>query len=495
VALARRRPTTVAIVLAGGRGERFWPRSRADLPKPFLPLLGERSLLQEAYARACMVADGGAVFVVTARAFAPRVRRHLPDLGPDRLVVEPVGRDTAPALALAMAMVRKRVGEAVAVALPADHWVDDAGAFAAACRRAAAVAARTGGPVLLGVRPTRPETAYGYILPARAAGRAGWAPVAAFREKPPAAEALRLMRAGALWNAGVFAWRPEAYLDAVRRRLPAVARAAEALAADGGGRGASARAFAALKPVSVDHGLLEGAEGTCVVPGRFAWDDVGGWGALARLGEADAQANVVRGRALALECENVMLDSGAGRLVVAFGLRDAVVVDSADVVLVLARERAGDLKQVTAALRERGLGTYLARAGAAHTPAGARVVPKPWGREVWWAQTDRYLAKLLEVEPGQALSLQYHREKRETMLVLSGGGSLTLADGAPVPVGPGSRVDVPPGTVHRLEAGADGLTVVEVSTPETDDVVRLEDRYRRRSGDERAPQKGTRRSS
>lgn len=476
---ADEQPSIVAVILAGGRGERFWPRSRGDLPKQFLAIVGDRTLLQQTHARAEAVAGADGVYVVTSAPLASRVRQQLPALPASHILIEPEGRDTGPALAFATAAVAARVPGAVLVALPADHLVVDDGAFAEACRTAARVAATNDRLVLLGVRPTRPETAYGYILPARAPGRTGVAPVARFHEKPSLAQALRLLGEGkALWNAGVFIWRPEVFLAAVERSMPEVRQAAEALAARPESP-AARRAYAALRSISVDYGVLESADNVSVVPARFLWDDVGNWAAVGRLAPADPDENVVRGLGLAVESRRVTVESSADRLVVAFGLEDVVIVDSGDAVLVTTHERAADMKRVTEALRVHGYQDYLDHSGGqVPVAAGARVVDKPWGREVWWAETDQYLAKVLEIEAGQAISLQYHERKAESMLFLHGRGVVTVAE-RKVEVFAGLRVDIAAGVVHRVEAGPERLVLLEVSTPHPDDVVRLEDRYAR----------------
>lgn len=467
------------VILAGGRGERFWPRSRSDLPKQFLPILGDATLLQQTYARALGICGPDTVYVVTAAPLVGRVRQQLPDLPAAHALAEPAGRDTASALAFAMGVVTRDHPGAVAVCLPADHLVVDDDAFRAAVEAAVAHALAADDLVLIGVRPTRPETAYGYILPARPPEAGRCVPVARFQEKPSRDEALRLIGEGdALWNSGLFVWQPEIFLRAVATALPAVSEAAAALAADMDDPAAQER-YAALAPLSVDYGVIEGAANVSVVAGRFLWDDVGNWGAVGRLGTPDESENVVRGRGLAVDSRRVTVDSTANRLVVAFGLEGVLIVDSGDAVLVAAADRAGDMKRVTQALRDHGLDRYLERTeDRLPLPENARVVPKPWGREVWWAETEAYLGKVIEVDPGQALSMQVHRQKHETMLVLRGTGTLTLDD-RNLALQAGVCVDVPAGTVHRLCAGEEALVVVEVSTAHPDDVVRLDDRYRR----------------
>lgn len=465
------------VILAGGKGERFWPRSRTALPKQFLAILGPLTLLQQTYERAKLVTQPDRIFVQTADAYVEIVRRQLPTILESRIVREPVGKDTGPALALSAATIAQMDPDSVMVAVPADHLIGDDEAFAKAISRASSHALETTDLVLLGVRPSRPESAYGYIVPEGAHGDSP-RPVRRFREKPGPEEALSLMTTeGALWNAGVFVFRVRAFLDRVQGLMPETYEVVTAMAAFPEDVKAELR-FATLQAISVDYAVLEHTDGVFVVPADFLWDDVGNWGAVRRLSEVDSEENVLRGSAIAVDSRNTILDSTAGRLVVAFGVRDLMVVDSGDAVLVAPTGRAVDLKIVTETLRARGLGRYLdIPSGPLPAPKGSQVVDKPWGREIWWAKTDDYLAKILVVEAGQAFSLQYHEVKAESMFFLQGRGVLTLGDHY-LAIEPGLTVDIPPNTIHRVEAEAT-VVLLEVSTAFPGDVVRLDDRYHR----------------
>lgn len=542
-----------AVILAGGKGERFWPRSRGQRPKQFLRICGEGTLLQQAYRRACRLVGAASVWVVTGVEFRSLVAEQLPDLPAGRILLEPLGRDTAPAIGYAALLLERADPGSTMAVMPADHAVFQEDLFCDTLREAVRAADDGRYLVTVGIRPTRPETGYGYIEVGDPCAADG--PVRAvrrFTEKPDMETALRFLSSGEyLWNSGIFVWRAAAVLEAMTRHAPELRAGLAAVAglldeagagtqcatAGGAPAGEAARpaagdapepgdsrwrrlaeVFGRLPSISIDYAVLEKADNVAVVPGLFGWDDLGSWSAMSRIGQADEAGNVVSGRALLVESRDCIVDGG-DRLVVTFGVERLVIVDGGDVVFVGDVNRMDRLKQVLAEMRVHGLEDFLARqaipagaAGLAGTdePAGAAVagrsagagysgsgpgapalpefaalaesaaletVPKPWGREIWWARTDRYVAKLIQVRAGHAMSLQFHRRKRETMLFVSGTGRMLLGD-RELAVSPGLVVSVEPGCVHRVEAGTD-LLLFEVSTPEVDDVVRLEDRYGR----------------
>src|SRR5438093_7767732 len=332
-----------AVVMAGGAGTRFWPRSRVHTPKQLLALRGGRSLLQETVARVSPPVRRDHVLVVTARAQARAVARQLARRGRGALLVEPEGRNTAAAIALAALHVARRAPEAVLAVLPADHVIDDLPAFRRDLALALEVAEQSGALVTIGVPPTYVETGYGYIrmvapLPGTR-GRGAWA--AEFIEKPERARAQALIAGGdVLWNSGIFAWRASAVLAALRVHLPEVVGPLERA-------GTSARALAAayrrLPAVSIDRGVLERAERVATVRARFGWSDVGSWAAVAALWSGGNGDNAVRGRALSIDSRGCLIDSPL-RLVAVLGVEDLVVVDTPDAVLVSHNDSAHDAR-------------------------------------------------------------------------------------------------------------------------------------------------------
>jgi len=346
--------------MAGGAGTRFWPRSRARVPKQLLSIVGARTMLAETVARLRPPFARRDVLIVTVRAHARAVRSALPGLGRDAVLVEPVGRNTAAAIALAALHVARRHPRATMLVLPADHAIGDVRTFRADVRAGLVLAERTGALVTFGVPPTRPETGYGYIRPGRAVSgagrRAAW--VERFIEKPDRARAEALLRGGGvLWNAGIFAWRVDAILAALHRHAPAVVEPLAA-AAGRGGR-ALARAYRRLPAVSIDTGVLERAADVAVVRTRFPWSDVGSWAAVEPFWRTAGNGrNAVRGRALPIDSRGCVVDS-ADRLVALVGVEDLVVVDAPDAVLVCRKDRAQDVRMVVDELRRRRLVRYL----------------------------------------------------------------------------------------------------------------------------------------
>ncbi len=327
--------TVVAVVLAGGTGTRLYPASRPDRPKQLLGLGGEESLLARTVDRAGFADQR---YVLTRPSLVDAVREHAPGAA---VLAEPEPRDTGPALVYAAHRVREQVGDCTLVCLPSDHHVT--GDFAPTAERAAAVAADTGRLVTVGVEPSRPATGYGYIEPG--ADRGDYREVARFVEKPGRERAERYVRNGWLWNAGIFAWTPEALLGAAQDSpLAPLVGALEA--------GEPAAGFAAVEPVSVDTAVLEGAEDSVVVPAAFGWDDLGSWDAVARVLGADADGNAHLGETLAVDAADCVLAAGEESHVSAVGVEGLAVASYDGRTLVVPRERAERVREVVRELGE-----------------------------------------------------------------------------------------------------------------------------------------------
>jgi mannose-1-phosphate guanylyltransferase/mannose-6-phosphate isomerase len=354
-ALARRR--IHAVVLAGGAGERFWPLSRARRPKPLLALGDRRALLAQTVARARRFA--GTVWVVCGAEHVQDVIR-VTRLPRRRVLVEPRRRNTALAIGFAAARIAAETPDVVLVVLPADHRIPDATAFARAAGRAAAAAVRSGSLVTLGIRATRPETAYGWIECGPSAGPdlVGLHRVRRFVEKPSEVRARRFMRHGGyLWNAGIFAWEARTILEEIERCAPRVHRALGPVRRQPRGRGAPAaarRAFARAPSVSIDHAVLERSRRVLVLPVAFRWSDVGTWASLAdALGVGPGRNRTLAGELVACDAD-ANLVRGHDRLVALVGVRGLAVIDSGDALLVARLDRSGDVRRVVRRLRARG---------------------------------------------------------------------------------------------------------------------------------------------
>lgn len=353
--------TRYAVIMAGGSGTRFWPASRRAYPKQFLPLgRGGESLLQASARRAASVVGAAHVRVVAAARHADLLREQLAFLPPDALMLEPVGRNTAPCIGWAAAHVRRLDPQGVVATLPADAFIGDEVAYGAVLDRALGIA-QGGAIVTLGVKPTRPETGYGYIERAEAVGDGSYR-VRAFVEKPDAERARRFVADGHLWNSGVFVFRVDAILDEIAARLPALHefllrwhQAADA------GTDASLieRDYHTLPSISIDHGVMEHARNVVVVPGEFGWDDIGSWSAAWTLADKDALGNALASDAMLIDAENCYVQASGKKLVVLLGTRDLVVVDTPDALLVVPRERAQEVRRVIERLEREGGDKYL----------------------------------------------------------------------------------------------------------------------------------------
>ena len=340
--------TVVAVVLAGGTGTRLYPASSPETPKQFRAVgPGEGSLLSRAVRRAERFADD--VVVLTREAYADRIPEHAPDA---EVLIEPAPKDTGPALTYAAHELRERYADPVLVCLPSDAHVGDDGAFAEDVGRAIDLARTHEGLVTLGVEPTYAATGYGYLKPGKPVGAGrngaedGGYEVERFVEKPDAGAAARYREHGYLWNAGTFVWTPDAFLSAARDS--ALAPLLEALEAG------EPEPFDAVGAVSVDHGLLEDAEGVYVVPTAVEWDDLGTWDALERVLPADEDGNVVDGNALALDAEDCVIATDADSHVSVVGVSDLVVAVHDDRVLVVPKAAAERVREVFAELESRG---------------------------------------------------------------------------------------------------------------------------------------------
>ncbi len=350
-----------AVILAGGKGERFWPQSRRDRPKQLLPLLSERTLLSDTLDRLVGLVEQPRMTVVTAASLVEPVRATLADAPQVGVYGEPVARNTAAACVYGAVRAHRLDPDAVCIVLPSDHLVRPLRVFHDDLRRAVR-RAEAGDLVTFGIPPARPETGYGYIEAGAAfEDDAAAFHVAAFHEKPDAVRAAEYVARGTMWwNSGMFVWRADVLLAAVAASLPELAACATRLAADWQGEdgGAAATTFYETAPsISIDYGVLERARNIATVRAAFEWDDVGEWGALPRLRERDAAGNVTRGDVIALDVRDSVLLSDDGLLAV-LGVQDVAVVRTRDVTLIAPLERAQEVRALLAEVRARGWTRY-----------------------------------------------------------------------------------------------------------------------------------------
>ena len=341
-----------AVVMAGGRGERFWPLSTEERPKPFVPLVGPKTLLQETVERLQPLFPPERIFVAIGEAHRPLAVSQVPGIPPENLIVEPVGRDTAACLGWSALHLERRDSGAVMLALPADHFISDPECFRQTIRCAIDnLPGATG--VVFGITPDRPETGYGYIRAEKPAVPSEAWPVVSFVEKPDAATAAAYLETGRyFWNSGMFLWRTRTLLDLFEKHMPDTSARLNRLRPMVGReerRDEIRELFSSMRRVSIDYGILERAAGLRLVPARFGWDDIGNWASLGRVLEADASGNIARGSSIEVESGDCVLYSDAGEIA-AFGVRGLIIVHARGRVLVCPKGRAADLKRLVSAL-------------------------------------------------------------------------------------------------------------------------------------------------
>lgn len=353
-----------AVIMAGGKGERFWPWSRGDRPKQFLSLLGENSLLQQSSERIQELFVPENIMVVTGREHLALARQQLPDLPPENFIMEPEGRNTAPCIGLAALHLRRRNPEASMVVFPADHLVQGRDGFLNCLETGLRLAETAAALVTIGIGPTRPETGYGYIereeesLP----GEMPVFKVRRFVEKPDLNKALAYLRSGCFfWNSGIFIWKAGLILEKIEKHLPELHRglaAIEVHIGSGEEQNAMERIFPSLPAISIDYGIMEKEKDILVIRGDFGWDDLGSWAALAEWSPRDRDGTVVLGEHVGIDTTECLV-YGQDALIATLGVSNLVIVQTPDVVLVCARERSQEVKKLVQMLKDQKADKYL----------------------------------------------------------------------------------------------------------------------------------------
>jgi mannose-1-phosphate guanylyltransferase/mannose-6-phosphate isomerase len=472
----------IPVILSGGAGTRLWPASRQAYPKPFMRLGDGFSLLYKTLDRALACIEGDEMITVTAQDHYFLTRdeyashpgaanlRH-------RFLLEPAGRNTAPALVLAALDARARHGaDATLLVLPADHLIRDIDAFVAAVRDAQRLAA-DGYLVTFGLRPTHPETGFGYIQAGAPIAERGGRQIAAFREKPDRATAEAYVASGDYyWNSGMFCFTAGALIDAASASCPDVLAAAQACLDASDASAEPLRfersSFLAQPDISIDYAVMERAPQRAVVAARFDWSDIGSWKSISELDEPDARGNRVRGAAVLVESDDCYVEGG-DRVVAAVGVRGLVIVDTGDAVLVADRASAQSVRTVVDRLREAG------HSAATHH----RTVHRPWGSYTVLEDANDCKVKRLTVKPGGILSLQRHQRRSEHWTVVDGTAKIRVGEGEFL-LERNQSTYIPMNTLHRLEnPGTRDLHLIETQCGDyfgEDDIERLEDVYGRK---------------
>ncbi|MDX2299480.1 MAG: mannose-1-phosphate guanylyltransferase/mannose-6-phosphate isomerase [Xanthomonadaceae bacterium] len=472
-------PGLLPVILSGGSGTRLWPLSREAHPKQFLPLLGERSLLQSTWLRLRGL-DARAPLVVTGEAHRFMVAEQLRqiDCHPAAIVLEPVGRNTAPAIAVAALMARESGDDPLLLVLPSDHAIGNAEGFSTAVT-AALPAAAQGRLITFGVVPNAPETGYGYIRAAEVGDAAGVRAVRQFVEKPDLVTAQSYLAAGGYyWNSGMFLLRASRVLEELAKFRPDILDACRAAVA-GAARDADfvrleSAAFTACPAESIDYAVMEKTDAAAVLPIDVGWNDVGSWSALWAVAEQDGDGNAHHGDVIARDCRNT-LAWGDGRLLALIGLEDVVVVDTADALLVAHKDHVQHVKEIVSRLKRDGRSEARIH----------RKVYRPWGSYDSVDVGEHFQVKRISVKPGAALSLQLHHHRAEHWVVVSGRARVTRDEDVLV-LKANQSTYIPVGIKHRLENIGDGpLELIEVQSGDylgEDDIVRFDDVYGRVGG-------------
>ena len=465
----------VPVILSGGSGTRLWPLSREAYPKQFLPLVGDDTMLQATWKRVASIAGAAPIVVANQehRFMAAEQLRECKVL-PQALILEPVGRNTAPAIAIAALQALASGDDALLLVLPSDHVVRNEAAFHAAVKQAA-IAAEGGKLVTFGIVPTAPETGYGYI---KAAAGEGVRAVDRFVEKPDLATAEQYVASGEyFWNSGMFLFKASRYLKELETLQPAILaacrQALDKAARDNDFIRLDAEAFAASPNDSIDYAVMEKTADAAVVPLDAEWNDVGSWSALWEVSDKDADGNACHGDVIALDCK----DSYAygNRLIAMVGLQDVVVVETDDAVFVGHKDRVQDVKEIVGQIKRDGRSE-----AAAH-----RKVYRPWGAYDSIDNGARFQVKRITVKPGATLSLQMHHHRAEHWIVVSGTAEVTRGDEV-ILLSENQSTYIPLGVTHRLKnPGKLPLELIEVQSGSylgEDDIVRFEDQYGRAGG-------------
>lgn len=470
------------VIMAGGSGTRFWPLSRHLFPKQLLRISGEHTLIQQTMRRVIGCAPAANVLISTNAAQADLIRSQLVDWKEDLakgFILEPEGRNTAPAIALAALEVLTRDPDGIMVVVPADHVVTGQRDFETAVRLASQLASE-GYLVTFGIKPIRPETGYGYIKPKDNAllgkqGKLRGYRVQKFVEKPNTVKAAQYVKAGGyFWNSGMFVWRAATILEEINRHQPTMAAEIDRirqLRMDGASQQSIDDVYRRIVPVSIDTGVMERSSKAAVVPVSFQWSDVGSWGSLDEVAEKDRAGNVVTGRVIDLESTHSIVYADR-RVVATIGLQDMVVVDTPDATLVCPKSRAQDVKKIVDILKQQQAPEHLEHL----------TVQRPWGSYTVLEEGPGFKVKRVTVNPGGRLSLQMHHRRSEHWVVISGTARVTR-DQEVFDLHVGESTAIPVKTKHRLEnPGQETVHIIEVQNGPylgEDDIVRFKDDYGR----------------
>jgi mannose-1-phosphate guanylyltransferase len=357
--------TITSVIMAGGKGERFWPKSRTNLPKQFLNISGNKSMLQQTITRLEKLIPISQIFIVTNELYAELIKIQIPNLPMENIIIEPIGRNTAPCVGLAAILIEERFPDSTMIVLPSDHIIENENGFIQILQTAIEVASHDNNLVTLGITPTYPETGYGYIessLQIKQLNELEVHKVNKFVEKPDLATAQQYLSAGNYyWNSGIFVWKISVILNYIKELMPDMHDVLQTMQAGfkSGNRNEIIQGeFHKMPDQSIDYGIMEKVTNIYVIPCVFGWDDVGSWTALERINELDDNGNVIRGNILNLDTKRCIIESN-GKLIATLGIEDLIIVDTEDVILICSKDKAQEVKSLIKELRIQKLEKYL----------------------------------------------------------------------------------------------------------------------------------------
>ena len=471
-----------AVIIAGGSGTRFWPKSRENLPKQLLSIVGQETMIQNTVGRISPLISVENIWVITNEQHAFETCYQLKKMGvpPSQLLTEPIARNTAAAIGYSAKILSQRNPDAIMAVFPADHVITTIEPFLKLLKQAETIA-NENHLVTLGIKPTSPETGYGYIKQGKAIEENSFK-VDRFIEKPDKLTAEKYLKEGTYyWNSGIFVWKVSTLLNEISLYLPKLHEQLEELTSNTAPiKGkypyqklseSGKKIFHSLESVSIDHGVMEKSTNVAVLPAEIEWNDVGTWTSLAEISKNDSHGNVINGNVVSVENSDSIIQA-ENRLVAALGLKNIIVVDTPDALLVCAKERAQDIKKIVEKIK------LEKRPEVRATTSETR----PWGSYTILHKETNYLVKRIEVLPGESLSLQSHDHRSEHWTVVSGVAQVQIGETSQT-LNANQFVEIPKGAKHRLtNPDETTLIIIEVQLGDKldeDDITRYEDKYGR----------------
>ena len=471
-----------AVIIAGGSGTRFWPKSRENLPKQLLNISGQETLIQNTVGRISPVIPVENIWVITNEQHAFETCYQLKKMGfpPSQLLTEPIARNTAAAIGYSAKILSQRNPDAIMAVFPADQVITTIEPFLKLLKQAETIA-NENHLVTLGIKPTSPETGYGYIKQGKAIEENSFK-VDRFIEKPDKLTAEKYLKEGSYyWNSGIFVWKVSTLLNEISLYLPKLHEQLEELTSNTAPiKGkypyqklseSGKKIFHSLESVSIDHGVMEKSTNVAVLPAEIEWNDVGTWTSLAEISKNDSHGNVINGNVVSVENSDSIIQA-ENRLVAALGLKGIIVVDTPDALLVCPKERAQDVKKIVEQIKSEN------RSEASTSTSQTR----PWGSYTILHKETNYLVKRIEVLPSESLSLQSHNHRSEHWTVVSGVAQVQIGEILKT-LKANQFIEIPTGAKHRLtNLGESTLVIIEVQLGDKideDDITRYEDKYGR----------------